>query len=860
MPPFSFEAVYYTIAYTIGDEDIMKFYTSVTRIGDSIAYRGYLNGNRVEKKIKFSPTLYIRTSKPSKWKTLEGQPVESIEFDTMSDANDFIKQYADVPNFDIYGMNNFVPQFIQKEFPREIEFNKSDVNVITIDIEVASDEGFPEPESANHEVISIALKSSKSPDYIVWGLFDYDTSKSIVGEENVRYVKCAGETDLLLKFMSYWQGKDTSPDVVTGWNVRLFDIPYLVNRITKVLGSDSAKKMSPWQVIREKSFGMNGKQQQAYDLLGIEQLDGWDLFQKFGTLIYGTQESYKLDHIAHVVLGEQKLSYEEFGSLHSLYKHDYQKFIDYNIKDVQLVERIDEKVDLVNLAMTIGYKAGSNYTDSFGTTSLWDNYIYRELCKRNVVVPPKVNKEKDDLAGGYVKSPKIGRHKWVVSFDLNSLYPHLIMQYNMSPETIMDVRTPGVNVESCLNKKLPERACDESVMAANGVHFRRDFRGVIPGIIDGLYDERKAIKKEMLLEQQKVEEEGDSPQSQRIIATLDSQQMAIKIMMNSLYGAMGNRWFRYYDNRVAEAITLSGQLSILWAEKAVNAFINKILNSDKDHVIAIDTDSLYIDFNPLVKMLNAENKSELEIVQLLDKVCSEQFEPMLERSYEELSRYMGAYQNRMVMKREVIANAAIWTAKKRYILNVLNNEGVQYKKPKLKIMGIEAVKSSTPASCRDALKELFKVMIVGSEEDVQSAIKMFKEHFKKLPPHEVAFPRGARKVGDWKDRKKIYKKGCPIHVRGCLLYNHHLKEQGLTKRYVEIKDGEKIKFLYLKKPNGIKENVIAFPDYLPEELHLHKYVDYETQFEKAFLAVVRPVLEAVGWREEDEVNLEDFFG
>lgn len=837
----------------------MKFYTSVARIGDSIAYRGYQNGERVEKKIKFEPTLYVRAKKQTGWKTLKGDPVDKVPFSSMSEANDFIKEYEGVPNFEIYGMNNFVSQFIQKEFPSEIQYNKSDINIITFDIEVASDAGFPEPDEANHEVISICLKSSKSPHYIVWGLGDYDSTKSIVGEDNVRYVKCAGEVDLLLKFLSYWSGRDTSPDVVTGWNIRLFDIPYLVNRITKMIGSDSAKKMSPWSVVRERSFGMNGKQQQAYDLLGIEQLDYWDLFQKFGVYSYGVQESYKLDHIANVVLNEKKLSYEEFGSLHTLYKENYQKFIDYNIKDTQLVERIDDKVDLINLAITIGYKAGSNYTDAFGTTSLWDNYIYRELSKKKIVVPPKKVMSKDELPGGFVKTPKVGRHDWVVSFDLNSLYPHLMMQYNMSPETIMQERTLGVNVDNCLRKQKPESLLPDVAVAANGVHFRRDFSGVIPGIIDNLYKERKLIKKEMLLEEQKAQDEGESYESQKRIATLDGQQMAIKIMMNSLFGAMGNRWFRYYDIRVAEAITLSGQLSILWAEKAVNEFMSKVIGEERDYVIAIDTDSLYIDFNPLVKMLNKQNASKMEIVSIIDKVCSEQFEPMLEKSYADLAEYMNAYKNQMFMKREAIADAGIWTAKKRYILNVYNNEGVQYKKPKLKIMGIEAVKSSTPSSCRDALKELFKVMISGTEEDTQKAIQMFREHFKSLPPHEVAFPRGASKVGDWSDRKKIYKKGCPIHVRGCLLYNHQLKQNGLQNKYTEVKDGEKIKFLYLKTPNPVRENVIAFPDYLPEELHLHKYVDYDKQFEKAFLAVVRPVLEAIGWKEEDEVSIEDFF-
>jgi DNA polymerase elongation subunit (family B) len=337
--------------------------------------------------------------------------------------------------------------------------------------------------------------------------------------------------------------------------------------------------------------------------------------------------------------------------------------------------------------------------------------------------------------------------------------------------------------------------------------------------------------------------------------------MAIKIMMNSLYGAIGNRWFRYYDHRIAEAITTSGQLSILWAEKTVNGFMNKILETDDvDYVIAIDTDSVYINFGPMVEKFGLEKKGKRDAVAKLDQIARDQFEPLLEKAYKDLSKYMNAFENRMVMGREAIADAGIWTAKKRYILNVHNNEGVQYKKPKLKIMGIEAVKSSTPNSCRTALKELFKVIISSDEKDVQQSIRVFKEYFKSLPPHEVAFPRGVKNVNGWKDDKLVYQKGTPIHVRGSLLFNKLIVDKSLGKRYNVINDGDKIKFTYLKVPNPISENIIAFADYLPEEFGLHDYVDYETQFDKAFLKVVEPVLEAIGWTAEPRATLDEFFG
>ena len=840
----------------------MKFYTQVSRISNSICYRGYEDGERVTYRKPFKPTLYVTSKNPNaQWKTLEGRPVDPMQFDDMKEATQFLKKYEGVEHIQVQGNSNYAAQYIQEHFPHEIKYDPTLVKVANIDIEVASDDGFPEPEKAEREVQSIALKYFGLPTVYVWALKaggKYDPTKTQLDMDpsDIVYIECGGEVDLLLKFLQFWNASDTSPDVVTGWNVRMFDIPYLVNRVEKMIGAESVKKFSPWGIVREKQVTRMGRQSQVFELVGVETIDYWDLFQKFGNLIYGVQESYKLDNIANVVLGEKKLSYEEHGNLFTLYKEDYQKFIDYNIKDVLLVEKIDEKVQLMNLCMMIAYKGGCNYQEAFGTTQLWDTYIYRELCLQKKVVPPKVDRQLTEIAGGYVKAPQVGRHAWVVSLDLNSLYPHLMMQYNISPETVVDRRTANVNVDNCLGQTRPDSILPDHSIAANGIHFRKDIRGVIPSIIDGLYGERKVIKKEMLRVTQLTEE---GKMDGKELSSLDASQMAIKIMMNSLYGAMANRWFRYYDPRCAEAITLSGQLSIRWAEKAVNDYMNKVLSTKNvDYVIAIDTDSVYMNFGSLVEKMGMTDRDK--ITRVIDQIVEEKFIPLIEDSYNDLAYYMDAYENKMVMGREVIADAGIWTAKKRYILNVLNSEGVQYAKPKLKIMGIEAVKSSTPASCRDALKGLFNILIGGTEDNTQKAIAIFNTHFVTLPPQDIAFPRGVSDIGKWKHPDTIYMKGTPIHVRGALLYNALLKELDLERKYTPIKDGEKIKFLYLNPKNPIKENVIAFPDYLPEEFDLHKYVDHKLMFEKAFMNPVNPILDAIGWKPEPTISLEDFFG
>ena len=843
---------------------MMKFYTNVSRYGNMILLRGYDHGRRIEKKVKYEPILFTTTNTPTEWKALDGTPVgianAGKRFESMRSANEYVTANKAVGGKKIYGNTKYIPAFINDYYPGNIEFDRNKINVTTIDIEVASDDGFPDPAKADHKIISICMKNNIGNTYYVWGLGEYDSDKSYMKDNMVVYRRFEREDDLLINFITHWSSQQYSPDVVTGWNTRFFDIPYLVNRINRMLGEAYVKRLSPWGMIDRQEITKMGRTQTAYELKGISQLDYLDLFKKFG-YSYGPQESYKLDHIAHVVLGENKLDYDEYSNLHTLYKYNHQKFIDYNIKDVELVDRIEDKLGLITLCMTMAYKGGVNYNDTFGTTLIWDTIIYRRLFANNIIVPFIEDKTKTMYPGGFVKEPQVGIHDNVVSFDLNSLYPSIIMQYNMSPETIANGEITSFDIENVLTKS--ERPNNNGkALAANGQYFNIDKPGIIPFIIDEMYKERVGIKQDMINAQKEKEkvDKNDKQEIYRIerdIAIAENRQMSIKILLNSLYGALGNRYFRFFDQRVAEAITLTGQLTIRWAEYAINSYLNRMLSPEswKDYVIAIDTDSLYVCLDDLVKKFDPNNT-----IDFLDNVCTDVLEPELEKSYAELYGMLGGIDNRMVMKREAIADRALWTAKKRYIMNVHDNEGVRYKQPKLKIMGIEAIKSSTPEPCRKALKEIFKVIMQKDESSVQEAIEQFKQHFKTLDPDQIAFPRGVTQVKKFQDRNTLYKKGTPIHVRGAILYNKLVGDMALNKKYELINNGEKIKFLYLRQPNSIHENVIAFPSYLPEEFGLRKYIDHELQFQKTFLDPIEPVLEAVGWSSKEVASLEDFFG
>ena len=829
----------------------MNFYKNVIEHRGKLLIRGVHDGKDFKEKLDFGPTLYSLTQEQTEYKTLQGQNLKPITFKNIDAARRFRRDVA-THNSPIYGLERYHYQYIGKEYPEDIKWDKEAIKIFTLDIETTCENGFPDVENPIEELLCISVKNHSNKQIITWGVGDFKTDRS-----DVTYIKCKNENQLLMEFMKFWI--KNYPDVMTGWNTKFFDLPYLMNRIKMVAGDKVANKMSPWGIIKSEEIIARGRTQTAYTLFGITNLDYLELYKWF---IPQRQESYKLDFIGQLELGRGKDDMP-YATFKDWYTKDFQSFVDYNIQDVEIVDGLEDKLGLIDLSLTVAYESKVNYGDIFSQVRVWDTLIANHLMKKNICVPPREEHIKDmKYEGAYVKEPQLGQHKWVVSFDINSLYPHIIIQYNISPEKILGVKSSGVSVNNMLTKTTPlshlksEGAC----LTPNGAMFKIDSQGFLPEMMETMYNERVIYKKRMLKAKKEYEKTKD-PKLVREISRCHNIQWARKIALNSAYGAVGNQYFRYYDVRQASAITTAGQFIIRFIEEKVNNYLNTILKSEEklDYIVASDTDSIYVTLDKLVEK-TCQGKDNDQICNFLDKVVGSRIEPFIEKCFDELSEYTNAFKNCMVMKREVVANKGIWVAKKRYMLNVLDEEGVRLSEPKLKIMGIEAVKSSTPQVCRGKIKEAIKTIMGKEQKDLHKLIADFKKEFFTMSAEQISFPRSCNNLKKYRHASNVFIKGTPIHVKGALIYNHQLKQFGLGQKYPYIQEGDKLKFLKLIDANPVKFDVISYITTLPKEFKLEQYIDYETQFEKTFLDPMRFILQAIGWTHEETANLEAFFG
>ena len=823
----------------------MNFYKSVIEHKGKLLIRGIHGEKEYKEKIDFAPELYSLTQEDSKFKTLDGRNLKPISFKDIISARRFRRDVA-TENSPIYGLERYHYQYIGKEYPEDIKWDKKFIKIFTLDIETTCENGFPDVENPMEEIICLTVKNQNNKHILTWGVGDYHTDRT-----DITYVSCKNEKQLMFEFMKFWI--KNYPDVITGWNTKFFDLPYLMNRIKLVAGEKVANKMSPWNMAESETIHVRGRPQTVYTLHGITNLDYLDLYKWF---IPTRQESYKLDFIGELELGKNK-NENPYDTFAEFYKKDFQKFVDYNIQDVEIVDGLEDKLGLIDLSLTVAYESKVNYGDIFSQVRVWDTLIANHLMKKNICVPPREEHHKDmKYEGAYVKEPILGQHKWVVSFDINSLYPHIIIQYNISPEKLIGTSPSSVSVNKMLSGndiEIQDGAC----ITPNGAMFKTDSQGFLPEMMETMYKERVIYKKRMMVAKKEYEKTKD-PKLVKEIARCHNIQWARKIALNSAYGAVGNQYFRYYDVRQAAGITTAGQFIIRFIEKKVNDYLGKILKDDKDRIVASDTDSIYVTLDDLVEQ-TCKGKDKQQIADFLGKVCDNKIEPFIEKCFDELSNYSKAFRNAMVMKREVIADKGIWIAKKRYMLNVLDEEGVRLSEPKLKLMGVEAVKSSTPQVCRGSIKEAIKMIMSKEQTDLHKFIADFKDKFFKLEPEQIAFPRSCNNLKKYRHASDIFIKGTPIHVKGALIYNHQIKAFNLKNKYPYIQEGDKIKFLKLKEANPFKFDVISYISTLPKEFKLKEYVDYELQFEKTFLDPMKFILASIGWKSEPQASLESFF-
>lgn len=894
-----------------------KFYTNIEVRGDTVYYRGYENDVPVQQKIIYRPHLFVDTADQTSKYTLFNSTKRLVkrEFESASAMKQFIDTYKDVPNYGIYGCKDISRQFIGNTFPGEIQWDYSKTKIFFFDIETCvshllvepsvkvqikrtedSDveivtahdllripdtvtvynpdtqkwgsldvsgfvkSGFPDIARALEEINMISMYDHTDQKLIIWSVLQVNATNKIYSEfSNVDFRYFSTETELLKDFVTFFAS--TRIDILSGYNSELFDMPFLINRLTRVLGEGYTKLLSPWRNIKSRTIRFeDGKTVTTYDISGITHLDYLVLYKKFNP---GGRESFKLDYIAEYELGKRKVSLGDmsFRDSYTLNEETIQNFIYYNAIDTFLLHELEREILQIRLAMQLGFMAKCPFADVVSAMRLWESIIYNYFLDIDIVEElDKEHNERHSIVGAYVHEPTPGKYGWTISVDATSKYPSIIMQNNLSPETIVDYWS-DVTMDDVYNGKYDGKAPVNTILSANGLITSTEQTGFIPILIKRMFDLRKQTKNEMLdkkkhiKELEKANKTDDIKKLKSIVAALDVAQLAFKVASNSFYGCLALPHFKYYDYRLAEAVTTTGQVFIRHTMRETNDILNKILKTQCDYGLMADTDSFYFIVDTLVQK-HCKNKTPDEIVTFLEKFVFEVIQPGLNKQLANIASRFGIKECKIFYKLECIGPNIIIIAKKRYAFDILYSEGVRYTEPEMKVMGMEIVRSSTPSAIKEFLRDSVKTCLRGTQEQLQNKLAKIKTEFMKLEYYDISFPRGVNGMDVYSDPAGIYKKGCPIHVRAALVYNNMLKKLGVNDKYPTITDGSKLKFVFLKMPNPTYENVIAFIDKFPTEIKLEKYIDYNTQFDKAFLAPIEGILDAIGWSAEQQVELD----
>jgi DNA polymerase elongation subunit (family B) len=835
----------------------MKFYTACALKGNKVLVRGYDNGVRFTDTIAYKPSLYIKSDSQSKYRTLNNVNVKRMKFDTLYDCRQFLDQYRDLDDCPIYGNTDFVTQYLMETYPTEVEYDLSKIKVAYLDLECETEGGFPDLDNPNERINLVTIR--------ICGV-NYVLTMKPLTLPDCKVVMVTSEKELIKKIFDILAKEDI--DILTGWNIKLFDMPYIIGRAKLFFEEKEIQSWMPFGLMKMRETNIGGKDYKLFEFPGYTILDYMDLYKKFRLV---PRESYALNFIAKAELNAQKLDYSEYGSLREFYTKDFQKFAEYNVQDVVLVEQLDNKLRLIDLAISIAYEAKITFDTVFFATRIWETICCDYLAKQYIVPPLKTKYAKDEqFVGAYVKEVVPGLYKNIVSFDATSLYPSIIMSWNISPETCIH-KDSSLNADDFLRSKrkeipdiIEDAESQDACVTCNGSFFTRKVKGFIPILIETTFNQRKEAKNKMMELKKEYEETKNADLLPRISA-LDIRQTVKKILANSLYGCLGNPAFTYSSPELATAVTVTGQVIIRTAENSMNDYINKVMKNEepKDYVIAVDTDSVYLNLDEVITKVSSKTPIE-DITSFVDDICENNIQKQLNKVMKDLTGMLGCKNNKISFKREAIASAGMFVAKKRYALLVHDNEGIRYAEPQLKIMGLETARSSTPAVVRDKLKDCIMIILTKTPEELRDFVNIFSDEFMKMPIEDVAAPRGVKGISKYTDSSDIYKSGTPIATKAALLHNAYTKKIKLDKELPPIKENDKIKFVFVRVPNpygmGGRDAVMGFIGKPPPQFNLEKYIDRKKQFEKTFGEPLDNILQAIKWSINEQVTLESFFG
>jgi DNA polymerase elongation subunit (family B) len=830
------------------------------------------NGQRMCYDTIYKPYLYIETNGTGDAISIFNTKLRKKSFSTQFDRLKFLKESGETRVFENL---NIYQQFLIDSFYEEYEktdFSKNPLKICYLDIEVYSpDNSFPHPDQANAPINVITIYDSLAGEFHTWGMKPY-TPK----DDNVRYYHCSSEKQLLGKFLNYIE-KD-HPDVLSGWNSKFFDIPYLINRIKKVCSESRIKKLSPTKnVYDRKAFDKFGKEAIIWIIDGVSSIDYIDVYKKFSL---SPRENYKLDTIAFVELGEQKVDYGS-GNLSDLADENWETFVDYNIQDVRLLVKLEESLKYLELLRSLSTTGLTTMESALGSIGVITGAAAIRARHRNQKIPTFIRdpKKVSKNEGAFVKEPESGIHKNLVSFDANSLYPNTMITLNISPETklgnLIEEDEDGItlkdindNIHKISREAFSKLVSKEKIAISKAnVLFTQKKKGLFPEIIDIYYKQRvEARKKLNKIKRELVDTpEGSNKESLKAQAKLlDIKQMTQKIFLNSIYGAFGNKYFSLGDDDLARSITLTGQAIINQGSDILTKYVESITGKKptREVIRYIDTDSLFFSFDEILEskemMFSEKGKISKEMYDLINEAEKHLNEEITKWGNEQLN----SADCRLVFKREKACDVGMLLKKKHYILHILDDEGMKCNK--FKYTGVDVVKSTMPKKVKPFVKNIAETLLTTmNNQKTNEVVTKAYDEFLKLPLEEIATIVGIKNYEKYANSCHEFHtiKGMPNHVKSAYFYNILLEKLGIEKKYEKIRSGDKIKVFYVKKPNKYNIDSIAFKYYYPEEFKVIFDMDYEKMFDKIIFAPVQKFFDAVDWvpQKPNEMTTCDLF-